>query len=222
MEKLMEMEKAELDVAKENRKMLEQRYNSMDNIWGHSGVAKEGKRAAMTMLSTKTGMYASIPLVCKGGNCPYQETCTLLQYDLCKIGEPCPNECAMIEVYYANYSDEFDLDHASFTDKTLVKELIDCEIKLERCQALMNKEQTQIKQEFAGSTEQGEVFYKDEISKAFELYERNFKKKEKILHLLMATKSDIYKMGEKDTSVKDMFNDAIGADFIVEERPEDL
>ena len=55
----------------------------------------------MTMLSTKTGMYASIPLVCKGGYCPYQETCTLREYNLCKIGEPCPKECAMIEVYYA-------------------------------------------------------------------------------------------------------------------------
>lgn len=222
MDKLMEMEKAEIDVAKENRKMLEQRYNSIDNIWGHSGVAKEGKKAAMTMLSTKTGMYASIPLVCKGGNCPYQETCTLLKYDLCKVGEPCPNECAMIEVYYANYAEEFDLDHASFTDKVTVKELIDCEIKLERCQALMNKEQTQIKQEFAGSTEQGEVFYKDEISKAFELYERNYKKKERILKQLMATREAQSRLGEKDSSVKDMFNDALNADFVVDERPDDL
>lgn len=222
MDKLIEMEKAELDLAKENRKALENQYKSMDNIWGHSGVAREGKRAAMTMLSTKTGMYASIPLICKGGDCPYQETCTLREYGLCKIGEPCPKECAMIEVYYANYSEQFDLDHASFTDMTIVKDLIDTEIKLERCQALMNKEQTQIKQEFAGSTEQGDVFYKDEISKAFELYERNWKKKEKLLHLMMATKSDTYRMGEKDSSVKDIFNEAINTDFTVEERPEGL
>lgn len=222
MDKLVEMEKAELDVAKENRKALEQRYNSIDNIWGHSGVAKEGKRAAMTMLSTKTGMYASIPLICKGGNCPYQETCTLLQYDLCKIGEPCPNECAMIEVYYANYSEEFDLDHASFTDKVTVKELIDTEIKLQRCQALMNKEQTQIKQEFAGATEQGEVFYKDEISKAFELYQRNWNNKEKILNQLMATRAAKSKLGKEESSVKDILNDALNVDFTVEERPEGI
>ena len=222
MDKLIEMEKAEVYVAKESRKALEAQYKSMDNIWGHSGVAREGKRAAMTMLSTKTGMYASIPLVCKGGDCPYQETCTLREYNLCKIGEPCPKECAMIEVYYANYSEEFDLDHSSFTDKIMVKDLIDTEIKLERCQALMNKEQTQIKQEFAGSTEQGEVFYKDEISKAFELYERNFKKKEKILNLMMATRAATSKLGQQESSVKDILNDALNVEFTVEERPDGL
>lgn len=222
MDKLIEMEKNELDIAKENRKNLEERYRTMDNIWGHSGVAKEGKKAAMTMLSTKTGMYASIPLICKAGNCPYQETCTLLQYDLCKVGEPCPNECAMIEVYYANYSEEFDLDHSSFTDKVMVKQLIDCEIKLERCQALMNKEQTQIKQEFAGSTEQGEVFYKDEISKAYELYERNSKRKESLLKQLMATREAQTKLGEKNTSLSEIINEALDGDFIVEERPDGL
>lgn len=216
----MELEKDELSIAKENRKMLESRAKSIDNIWGHSAVAKEGKKAAMTMLSTKTGMYASIPLICKGGNCPYEATCSLLEYDLCKVGEPCPNECAMIEVYYANYMDEFNLENASFTDKTLVKELIDCEIKLERSQALINKEQVSIKQEFAGSTEDGEIFYKDEISKAYELHERNFKKKEKILNMMMATRASSAKLGQKESSVKDLLDEALNADFVIEEKPE--
>ena len=33
MDKLIEMEKAEVDVAKESRKALENQYKSMDNIW---------------------------------------------------------------------------------------------------------------------------------------------------------------------------------------------
>ena len=35
----------------------------------------------MTMLSTKTGMYARIPLVCKANSCPYAEKCQLLNYN---------------------------------------------------------------------------------------------------------------------------------------------
>ena len=86
----------------------------------------------MTMLSTKTGMYARIPLVCKANSCPYAEKCQLLNYNLAPLGELCPKETAEIELRYYEYSKEFDLDSASFTDKNLVSELINYDIMLDR------------------------------------------------------------------------------------------
>jgi hypothetical protein len=105
-------------------------------MWGYSNVGLEAKRAAMSMLATKTGMYARIPLVCKAESCPYSESCNLLPYNLAPLGEPCPIETAQIEVRYAGYDRDFNLDTASFTDKNLVAELIKHDIMLERCRRL--------------------------------------------------------------------------------------
>ena len=63
----------------ESRALFEK---SLNNVWGYSELGIEAKKAAMTMLSTKTGMYARIPLVCKANNCPYAEKCQLLNYNL--------------------------------------------------------------------------------------------------------------------------------------------
>ena len=99
---------------------------NLQNMWGYSDVGMEAKKAAMTMLSTKTGMYARIPLVCKAEGCPYADTCSLLKYNLAPLAEPCPIETAQIEMRYAGYEQDFDLSNSNttFTDKNLVLTLI--------------------------------------------------------------------------------------------------
>ena len=87
---------------------------NLRNMWGYSNVGLEAKRAAMSMLATKTGMYARIPLVCKAESCPYSESCNLLPYNLAPIGEPCPVETAQIELRYAGYDKDFDLDRVFY------------------------------------------------------------------------------------------------------------
>ena len=47
------------DEAVANRKEFEK---NLSNMWGYSKTGIEAKKAAMAMLSTKTGMYAKIPL----------------------------------------------------------------------------------------------------------------------------------------------------------------
>ena len=114
----IDMDKKE---AEEKRLILEK---NLKNIWGFSSLGIESKKAAMSMLSTKNGMYARIPLVCKSDNCPYASTCKLLNYDLAPYGEPCPIETAGIEYRYAEYAKQFNLDEGNFTDRTLVSDLI--------------------------------------------------------------------------------------------------
>lgn len=195
---------------------------NLSNTWGYSNVGIEAKRAAMSMLATKTGMYARIPLMCKAESCPYSDSCSLLPYNLAPIGEPCPVETAQIEIRYAGYEKDFNLDNASFTDKNLVAELINHDIMLERCKALITKEGVLVTDVVAGVSENGEEFYRPEVSKHWEAYERIQKKRNEIYNLMMATRRDNKdKEGAGEDSITKAMADMFATDFVVEERPEE-
>ena len=210
--------------AKEEAIEARKRFESnIANIWGHSAIGTQAKQAAMTMLSTKSGLYAKIPITCKTDACPYAQSCALLPYGLAPLGEKCPWETAMIETRYAKYVEDYNLDESSFTDKTLISELVNIDIMLERTKALMSAELVPITEVVAGMTESGEEFTRPEISKAYELYERNLNRKDKILESMLGTRKSRKGQSEETTSFSDLLSDAInGTDFIIEERPDDL
>lgn len=203
--------------AAENRKKLEANLVQVKNVWGHSEVGIEAKRAAMSMLSTKTGMYAKVPIVCKGDGCPYSESCQLLAYDLAPLGEYCPNEVAQIELRYQGYSEDFDMDTASFTDRNLMAEIINCDIMIERAKSLMAKEGVSVVEVVAGIAENGEEYYRPEVSKAWELYERASKKRNETYQLMMATRKDKKKDGETSNSIYDTLKQSLQAEVIEED-----
>ncbi|MEG1494701.1 MAG: hypothetical protein RR406_00155 [Bacilli bacterium] len=82
-----EMEDAKVQEAISLRENFE---NNISNVWGHSPLGLEAKSAAMSMLSTKTGLYARVPITCKANGCPYEDSCALLPYGLAPLGEKCP------------------------------------------------------------------------------------------------------------------------------------
>lgn len=215
----LEDEKA---LALQNRELMEANLN---NIWGHSALGIEAKKAAMSMLSTKNGMYARIPLVCKGSTCPYAESCMLLKYNLAPIGEPCPKETAEIELRYAAYNEDFDLDESSFTDKNLVSEIINYDIMLDRLRALLAKEEVLVVDIVAGIAENGEEFTQPVVSKTWEAYERVSKKRDTAYDLMLATrKSNKSKDGDTgQESIAQMMAKVMNVqDFIIDVKPDDI
>lgn len=209
-------------VAVQNREALEK---SLTNIWGHSSLGLEAKKAAMSMLSTKTGMYARIPLVCKADLCPYAHSCMLLKYDLAPAGEPCPKETAEIELRYAAYNDDFGLDESSFTDRNLVSDLINYDIMLDRLKSLLVKEEVLVVDIVAGIAENGEEYTQPIVSKTWEAYERVEKKRNNIYDLMVATRkaNKSNKDDEGEQSFTQMVSQVMNAnDFIIDVKPEDL
>lgn len=144
----------------------------------------------MTMLSTKTGLYAKIPLICKAESCPYSESCQLLQYDLAPIGQYCPVETARIEMSACSYAKDIDIDNTSFTDRTLLNEIIGYDIMLERCRALMAKEGTPVIDVVIGVADDGTEIKQPTVSKAWEAYEKISKKRNEAYQLMMMTRKD--------------------------------
>lgn len=213
-------EDKELAIA--NREQLEK---NITNLWGHSSKGIEAKKAAMTMLGTKNGMYAKIPLICKAETCPYASTCMLLRYDLAPIGEPCPEETAQVEVRYVQYDKQFELDEASFTDKNLVSELINYDIMLNRLRTLLAKEEVMVVDVVTGVSEQGDVFTHPEVSKTWEAYERVSKKRDNIYDMMLATRKSVKSNKDVDTSnsITQVLSQVMSADdFVIDVRPEDM
>lgn len=162
----------------------------VQTIWGYGVEGVEAKKAAMAMLSTKNGMYARIPIICKADECPYSESCKLLSWNLTPLGEPCPIETSEIEIRFAEYCKDFDYDKTSFTDKNLMSEIISCDLMLERCKSLIAKEQVPVVDVVAGVSERGEEFTQPQVSKYWEAYERISKKRNTDFQLMMATRRD--------------------------------
>lgn len=182
-------EEEEAKNSAQNREVFERELATQDNIWGYGAKGLEAKKAAMTMLSTKTGMYARVPLICKADDCPYADTCQLLPYDLAPLGEYCPIETAQIEMRAHAYARDIDLDTASFTDRNLINEIIGYDIMLDRCRALMAKEGTPVIDLVVGIND-GEEIKQPAVSKAWEAYEKIMKKRNEAYQLMMLTRRD--------------------------------
>lgn len=215
-----DLEAVEKESAISKRKEYE---SNIKNLWGYSALGVEAKKAAMSALATSTGMYARIPLICKAHSCPYASFCSLLDYGLAPEGEPCPEETSLIEISHMGYDKDFDLDNASFTDRNLISTIIEYDIMIRRIQTLISKEQDPVREIVAGVNEvTGEEYKHPQVSKYLEALDKTVKKRNDLYQLMMATRKD--KKGEVDDrkDIFDVVDDIIGADYVVEEKPENI
>lgn len=170
---------------------------SMPPAWKLSERGKEAIKVAVNMANTKHGLYSSVPIVCRGANCPYVETCGLDLYGLTPDGERCPVEIAESIKAYEEYKDELDIDITSRVDMSLLKELIDIEITMMRADSLLAQEGSFIQDVVAGVTPQGRTIDRPEIHKAAEHKDKLSKRRHEILRLLNSTRKDKARSGEK-------------------------
>lgn len=215
-----EIEEIELQ---EKVKNFENNIIVNENPWGYSSTGLHAKSAAMAMLSTKTGLYARIPITCKADGCPYKNSCMLLKYDMAPEGEKCAFETALIEKNLEGYKRDFDLTpESSFVDFTIVKELVNADVMMERAQALLADEGVAIEEVYTGSNENsGEDFFRKEVSKALDIYERHSKMRDRLLDTMMSTRKAKSRIKDTNTnSVYDLIKESIETEFVIEDVPE--
>lgn len=161
-----------------------------ENPWGLSPKGLAARKAASTMVKLKNGMYTPIPIICRSDDCPYADSCSLLSYDLAPAGEFCPTEIAKIEALVQGYYSDFELDEMSFTDRSLVNEVVALDIMIDRCKALMAKEGTPVVDIVIGIAENGTEIRQPAVSKSIEAYEKLTKRKDQKLQFLAKTNRD--------------------------------
>lgn len=218
---LSELERIEEGFKAFNKKLVA----SEKNRWGYSPSGYMSKALVSKHLnSVKTGLYAIYPIPCKQGKCPYGSSCIALQNNIQPpYGEPCVIETNRIENLIIEYSQQFNLDSSSTTDRIQIKELIQLDILMDRCQILMAQDVDILQDIEAGMTDKGEVFTQPVVSRYYDAWERMSKRRQSIMNDMMATRRSKKGMPEEIQNDADIILGILDnqEDFMkVEERPE--
>lgn len=168
----------------------------LPSMWKQNTQGLKNVQKARQTIGLKHGMFASVPIICKGHACPYFQTCWIPEADL-QVGERCPIEIGAILERFDRYCDELRINpQEEMVDAGLVKEVVDIEIMMVRADGLLAKDGNLIEEVVAGVSPKGQEYYRPEIHLAVELKERLRKEKTRILNQLNATRKD--KKGEGD------------------------
>lgn len=183
------------DVVSKETRISQLTSIDMPSSWKLSDKGKEAIKLAVGMAQTKHGLYASIPMLCKGDKCPYSKVCPLIDMDSAPEGERCPLEIAMILNKFESYKNEFQIDERNIVDMELTKDLIDCDVQIFRAENKMAVDGDFVENYVVTVTESGEAVEDSRISKAADYKERIMGKKHKILQMMHSTRKD--KAGDK-------------------------
>lgn len=157
--------------------------------WKVSNQTKKNVATSRSVFNMEHGILSGVPIICRTYQCPYRETCWIDEADL-KYGERCPIEIAAIMDRYEKYKEELIIRDKDDIDKGLLKELVDIEVMLLRCDNLLATKGSLIDEIVSTVGEDGTAYYKPEIAKEAELKDRLRKERHRILQLLNSTRKD--------------------------------
>jgi hypothetical protein len=82
-------------------------------------LTEEEKKTVVRGVQKKlTGLTASVPVKCYGDRCPFRESCPLFQIGKAPVGEACPIESMVLDLYTKRYLDEFEVSVDNFSEVT--------------------------------------------------------------------------------------------------------
>lgn len=109
-------------------------------MWGISSAVIREIGNMNRVYSSKHGMFASVPIICKDADCVYKDVCMVSQSQR-KVGQRCPMEIAAILSRYEQWCAHFDIDTSNdmidskdLVDATLIKDLVNIEVQILRAE----------------------------------------------------------------------------------------
>lgn len=169
---------------------------SIQKVWDISDSDMPVIEVLSDKFQIKHGMFASIPLICRGKKCPYSETCSIPDTQR-KINERCYVEISAILSRFDSWCNHFNIECSGekvkdedLVDVMLIRDLIDVEIQIIRAE---NK--LAINGDFIGDTlaevdKQGNPWYEKTVTPEAEYKLSLLEKRQKILNQLNATRKD--------------------------------
>jgi hypothetical protein len=155
-----------------------------------SEKAKQALEISKKVQRTKHGLFANIPIICKASSCPYKETCAAYQNDMAPENEPCVVEIALLVKLYEDYTKELQIDTTQIVNIGLVKTLIEAEITIARCDAILAKDANIIQDIPISVTPKGDVVTQPNAHPALAIRDKAYTQRNNAYTLLNSTPKD--------------------------------
>lgn len=171
--------------------------NSLSQMWGFDTtgfISEVNKNASLS--STKFGMLAKLPIICKGVQCAFYDTCTVDPTNIIP-GKRCPIEIGTIIARYTQYCKHFGVNiedniiaDEDVVDATLIKDLVVIEMQQMRCESKIALSGDFMAKTLVDIDKKCNPYYEDAITPASEHLLVLQEKKTKLLNQLNATRKD--------------------------------
>lgn len=109
-------------------------------MWGIQPALIQEIGNMSRVYASKHGMFASVPIICRGPDCAYKDVCMVSTAQR-TIGQRCPMEIAAILARYELWCAHFDIninqdtiDPRDLVDATLIKDLVNTEVQMMRAE----------------------------------------------------------------------------------------
>jgi len=151
------------------------------------------------------GSQAMLPMICKGPECPIAKTCMLQQMNKAPVGQSCPLELALMDKLKDELVHSLDVDWEDRIERQSVMDLVETEILQARANGILSEEGFIMENVVGVSESTGEPIMRKEKHIALEVKDMIYKRKERLLKSLVATKEMKKKLnlGAKDPSKKE-------------------
>lgn len=164
-----------------------------------SGITDEDRQkvhqAIFHLRVLEHGAYAAIPLHCKGDSCSMARMCPFLKAGIRNmIGEPCPLEKHLLDLWITRYVETLKIDRNNIVDMSCVQEIAKIDVYEMRMNNRLAYEDVVTKQ-IAAVDDDGTIHYRDELHISAQWMDMLSKRKSKLLESLLATRFTIAKVG---------------------------
>lgn len=161
--------------------------SDIQNMWKLPNQHLQAVQKVVAVRNTRHGLFSGVPIVCKGIDCAYVNTCMVDPADRI-IGSRCPQEIASLLTRFEQLCNEFDISENDAVDMGQVKELVDLEIMMLRCDNKMAYSADIIQKSVKDIAKNGKVLYEYKIDPVAEFKLNLIEKHSKILKDLNGTR----------------------------------
>jgi len=170
-------------------------------MWGIEPALIKELSNVNKVYSSKHGLFASIPILCKGPDCAYKDVCMISKKQR-KVGQRCPMEIAAILSRYNQWCEHFEIDTSQdmidpkdLVDATLIKDLVNIEVQMIRAENKIALNGDFMADTLLDIDKKCNPYYGKIVAPEVEFLMTLQDKKVKILNQLNATRKD--KAGDK-------------------------
>lgn len=173
----------------------------IQNMWKLSPLAMSKVQQVAVTANSRYALLANIPVKCKGDQCPYFGTCSIDMLSL-PVGERCPVEIATLLTRFEKYCNELEITDDMPVDMGQVKELIDLEIMILRCDSKMAMSVDFVEDSLVDVTKGGVYIYEKKVTQEAQFKLSLYERHSKILKDLNASRASKKEAGLVDDASK--------------------